>query len=227
MILRRGNSSRQRLKKINFFFDSGQLLLINLKKIEFGFILSIIKKKKKREHFFWNIVSFFYLAGKINECALKPSMYIEIFFFFFQKKNKNSIWYSNFKKIKIEKILKKIIKTAERIFLKNTDFFFDSAKKKFIVETVNNSMELWYREINKDVLSFPKNFVDENHKHDYDYLDLILEKMDKQIGYFWVKTKIEKDFIPKRWWKFMNTRESELEFYEQNYIYIKSIGKFK
>jgi hypothetical protein len=217
----------QKLKRVNCFFNLGEITCINLKKIQVGFMLSMIEERDTIHHFFWNIVSFFYLASKINECTLKTSIYLDIFFFFFQKKQNNSIWLSYSRKIKIEKTLKRIIKTADRIFLKNTDFFFDITTKKSIIEVMNNLLRDTSEKTNRNFSTTKENFFPDNYGQKYAHIDLILERMDTKICYFWMKRKNERKNMPKRWWKNRNTRETELEFYELNYVYIHSIGKFK
>ena len=71
----------KKFKRVNSFFDLGEITCIKLKKVQVGFMLSMIEEKDRIHHFFWNIVSFFYLASKINESALKTSVYLDIFFF--------------------------------------------------------------------------------------------------------------------------------------------------
>lgn len=217
----------KKFKRVNSFFDLGEITYIKLKKVQVGFMLSMIEEKDRIHHFFWNIVSFFYLASKINEYALKTSVYLDIFFFFFQKKQNNSIWLSDSRKKKIEKTLKKIIKTADRIFLKNTDFLFDTTTKKSIIQVMNNLVKDTYEKTDRNLSKTKEYFFPDNFGQKYDHLDLILEKMDTKICYFWMKEKDQERNMPERWWKNRNTRETELEFYELNYVYIKSIGKFK
>lgn len=175
---------------------------------------------------FWNFISCFRLITKINKNSPKPASLLDTSYKFLRKKQFKSTWLSTLKKKKIETVSKKTLRIGDRAVLKENDFILSHKK---IIDFYNFFSLLFRKRICKiEIIGYEKETVPslKKFKAMY-YIILIIGKISWEVSKIWLNTLDLNKNLPNKWWRIAKIRESELEFFEHNFVFFSSTAKFK
>jgi len=117
------------------------------------------------------------------------------------------------------------MKVINRFTLKNANFMLnmkDTVGFFDILLFPNGNTPL-----KNQIFKLSKKFLFKENLNALSYLYKMFGKKCLESGKFWLTVEKNCKTATLKWWRILNTREAELEFYEQNFILIFSSSKFK
>ncbi|AFP65388.1 hypothetical protein CMESO_215 (nucleomorph) [Chroomonas mesostigmatica CCMP1168] len=229
------------LKKIATLLKIGQFY--GMKSITIKYAISIILKNHfilfKRSATFLDIFGCLSLSAEINQENVSDDDLKHVIFFMFKRN------YPFRSKIELNKIIgkffgttfsKMVLRARLRISTTLADFTHASQRNRLngLDSTAKSFSELGL-ENNLTLMKKKHEFFSKKYRFERKLILFFLSLFfqDKFFFFFWIwiKTKLNKKSKSRRrnkeilelpWWRGLNIREAELEFYEQNHIFTMS-----